>query len=66
MTALWGIAPRILAVGRRFRGAYCVMHPLSRRCLTKDGGSAHLRNVGLLHGAISHKVIILAVTTLGK
>jgi hypothetical protein len=63
-----GYSADILAVGRRFSGAYCVMHPLSRRCRTKDGGSAHLRNVGLLHGAISHKVIIfiLAVTTLGK
>jgi hypothetical protein len=40
--ALWDIELCSLGVDRRFRGAYCLRHQ------GDDGGSTHLRNVGLL------------------
>jgi hypothetical protein len=42
--AFWDRAPcRLVEVNRRFRSAYCLYHKDD-----EDGGSMHLRNVGLL------------------
>jgi hypothetical protein len=55
MTAFWDTPPcSLVEVDRHFSGAYCLNH------LGDDGGSiTHLRNVGLLHGSVSHKAVIL-------
>jgi hypothetical protein len=46
IVAFWDIAPCCLVeVDRRFRGAYCHHHQVHR---PDDGGTMHLRNVGLL------------------